>query len=51
MCETLTKDLMGPDASVKQKTPQATFDGQNNARFMEVLKDQGVTVAMRHMKG
>ena len=42
---------MDQNDSAQKKTPPATFDGQNNARFMKVLKDQGVTVAMRHMKG
>ena len=50
-CDQLSIGFMDQNAFVNQTIPPATYDGQNNARFMQVLKEQGVTVAMRHMKG
>ena len=47
----ISTEFMDKNAFVKKNPPLATYAGQNDERFMNVLKEQGVTVAMRHMKG
>ena len=46
---------MPPSAKISsdmtKKLPVSTYAGQNSARFMRIIKEQGVTVTMQHMKG